>query len=137
MEHHVASYCLTPRHPLCSYFQGTDVAPSVTTEPEVKRRRSVRIPDRNTFRFSEITAFDQTGGRHQDDAWTIDRSDHGIRFATRHLLRPDTILDFTVESDDTTATLQGRGRVVWSQALDNSPLFHAGIALLDRSAALP
>lgn len=134
---HVAAYCLSGQYPLCVHYEllaGQDEYAEKNDVPPVNRRRSLRIPSRHLFRFSEITGSDQLPVIREDDAWTIDLSDHGIRFATRQQLALDTAVRFVVETGGTASLLRGSGRVVWSEPLENSPLFHAGIAFLDHPA---
>ena len=135
---HVAAYCLSGQYPLCVHYEllaGQHEHAGKNEVPPVNRRRSRRIPSLHLFRFSEITGSDQLPAFREDDAWTIDLSNHGIRFATRQHLALNTAVRFMVETGGTTGPLQGSGRVVWSKPLENSPLFHAGIAFLDHPAA--
>jgi len=134
VEEHIATFCLDSHHTLCVHFErlaGRGQQEEATVPPPVNRRRSIRIPDRRLFRFSEITGSDQIPGIREDDAWTIDLSDHGIRFATRQLLTPQTDVRFVVETGGTSGLLEGIGRVVWAEPLENTALFHAGIAFVE------
>lgn len=131
VEQHVHAYCLSSLYPACSYFQqlaGDANSNEGQTAPPVNRRRSIRIPDRHIFRFSEITGSDQIGSIREDDAWTVDRSDHGIRFAAHQFLPPGTRLEYHLGTGTDTDRVDGLGRVVWSEPLANTPLFHIGIA---------
>ena len=139
LEQHITAYCRSCHYPACLHYQllagKSSAEPAHETTP-LNRRRSIRIPHRHLFRFSEITGSDQNGGFREDDAWTVDLSDHGIRFATRQLLPLGATLRFQVDTGVPGGTRQGIGRVTWSQPLEKSPLFHAGIALVESPAAL-
>ena len=127
---HVASYCLSSHYPSCLHYQllaGADGETGRDRSEPSNRRRSIRVPSTHTFRFSEITGHDQIPGLRENDAWTIDLSDHGIRFASRQMLTADTAIRFFLEADDSTSPVEGTGRVVWCEPLENTPLFHAGI----------
>ena len=131
VEQHVAAYCTSSHFPSCRQYQllaGSNVNVGDNESQPINRRRSVRIPSHNNFRFSEITGSDQLPGQRDDDAWTIDLSNGGIRFASRLPLAPDTVIHFSLETDGTDAQMEGAGRVIWSEPLENTPLFHAGIA---------
>lgn len=131
VEQHVHAYCLSGLYAACSYFQqlaeGADSGAG-RTMPPVNRRRSIRVPDRYLFRFSEIDDSDQISGFREDDAWTVDLSDHGIRFACHQFLPPGTKLKYYLGTGTDTDRVDGLGRVVWSEPLANTPLFHIGIA---------
>jgi hypothetical protein len=142
VEQHVTSYCLSSHYPSCRHHRmlsetGNEAQQFET--PSFNRRRSIRIPSRYIFRFSEITGSDHNPGVRQDDAWTIDLSEHGIRFVTRQLLTMKTSLRFQLEVEETATQIEGSGWVIWSIPLANAPLFHAGIAFSDRivSSLLP
>lgn len=130
IDQHVASYCLSSHYPSCVHYQllaGVDGETGRDRCEPSNRRRSIRVPSTHAFRFSEITGHDQLPGLREDDAWTIDLSDHGIRFASRQMLTTDTAIRFLLESDDATTPVEGIGRVIWCEPLENTPLFHAGI----------
>jgi hypothetical protein len=131
VEQHVTAYCLSGLYAACSHFQwlgGDADSGAGRTMPPINRRRSIRIPDRHIFRFSEITGSDQIGNIREDDAWTVDLSDHGIRFTAHQFLPPGTTLQYHLGSDTDTNRIDGLGRVVWSEPLANTALFHIGIA---------
>ena len=135
VEQHVTSFCLSSHYPTCSHFQllsGTGDEAQQFDTPSLNRRRSIRIPSHHVFRFSEITGSNHNPGVKQDDAWTVDLSEHGIRFVTRQLLTTETSLRFQVEVEETATQIEGSGWVIWSIPLANAPLFHAGIAFSDR-----
>jgi len=130
IDQHVASYCLSSHYPSCVHYQllaGVDGDTGRDRDEAANRRRSIRVPGTHAFRFSEITGHDQMPGLRENDAWTIDLSDHGIRFASRQLLTADTAIRFFLEAEDSTPPVEGIGRVVWCEPLENTPLFHAGI----------
>jgi hypothetical protein len=134
IEQHVAAYCTSSYYPSCRQYQllvGAETNVRDNESLPINRRRSVRIPSHNNFRFSEITGSDQLPGQRDDDAWTIDLSAGGIRFASRHPLNPDTTIHFFLEPDGMGDPVEGSGRVIWSEPLENTPLFHAGIAFAE------
>jgi hypothetical protein len=135
---HVETYCLSSRHSSCSHYHLTTETQAETGKNQASpsnRRRSIRVPNFHNFRFSEITNNDQIPGLQEDDAWTVDLSDCGIRFASRQLLTPDTAIYFSLVSDDTATTIEGTGKVIWSEPLANTPLFHAGIVFIDQKSS--
>jgi hypothetical protein len=135
VEQHVVSFCLSSHYPSCRHYQllaTLDNTSGRVDTPPVNRRRSIRIPSHHVFRFSEITGRDHLPGVREDDAWTIDLSEHGIRFATRQVLTADTALRFSLDVDETATKIEGIGRVIWSVPLANTPLFHAGIVFTER-----
>lgn len=134
IDQHVVAYCLSSNHSMCSYYQllaGAEDKAGQDQAASANRRRSIRIPSRHSFRFSEITGHDSRPGLREDDAWTIDLSDHGIRFTSRQLLNLDTEIRFLLEADDRAAQVEGIGKVVWCEPLENTALFHAGIVFTD------
>ncbi len=135
---HVEAYCLSTSYSSCGHYHLTTEPPAETKQNQgspPNRRRSIRVPNYHNFRFSEITGDDQTPGLQEDDAWTVDLSDYGIRFATRQLLTPDTAIHFSLDSDDTATKIEGTGKVIWSEPLANTPLFHAGIVFIDQKSS--
>lgn len=130
INQHVISYCLARHYSSCLHYQllagEAEPADHKQLKPD-NRRRSIRVPSTHTFRFSEITGHDHIPGLRENDAWTIDLSDHGIRFASRQMLTADTAIRFLLEADDSTSPVEGTGRVIWCEPLENTPLFHAGI----------
>lgn len=137
VEQHVVAYCTSSHHPACPQFQQQahiDVDQAIEDSLPVNRRRSIRIPSHHAFRFSEITGSDQMPGHRDDDAWTIDLSNHGIRFASRQTLAPDTLIHFSLETDGTVSELNGIGRVIWAEPLETAPLFHIGLAFTEQPA---
>ena len=135
VEEHVVTYCLSSQYIVCMHYEllaGKDEPARKDEAVPVNRRRSIRIPCRHLFRFSEITGSDQVPTLREENAWTIDLSDHGIRFATRQQLSPETAVHFVLESGETAKPLQGTGMVVWSKPLANTPLFHAAIAFVSK-----
>lgn len=138
VETHVTTYCLTNQYALCNHYERLTVQDwqaERTGQPPGNRRRSLRIPSRHLFRFSEIAGTDQAAPIREDDAWTVDLSDHGIRFTTRQSLVPETMLRFEMVRDAARPPLRGTGRVVWSTPVADSPLFHAAIAFAEHSGA--
>ncbi len=135
VEQHVAAYCLSSYYRSCRHYLLLAEAEKTVDQKQgapSNRRRSIRIPSRHLFRFSEITGHDQIPGIREDDAWTIDLSDHGIRFASRQPLPLDTDICFALDADDRADQIEGKGRVVWCEPLENTALFHAGIVFTDR-----
>ncbi len=126
---HVTNYCLTGYYSSCRHFQSLTLAKDTIGEQVQgrNRRRSDRIPRYHCFRFSEITGSDALPSRRQEDAWTVDLSECGIRFTCRQPLDLKTTLHFQLEGDNTTPALTGTGRVVWCRPLTDTSLFQAGM----------
>ena len=94
----------------------------------VNRRRSVRIPQFHLFRFSELHPNKRGSDNQAEETWTIDVSEHGMRFASYRYLPPNTRIQYTVEGESRGNLSRGQGKVIWSEPLENTQLFHAGIA---------
>lgn len=130
VEEHIIAYCGAKFYPACPHFQRL-AAPK--TDPHhadalaVNRRRSARIPQYHIFHFSEVSSNDHSPENRTEESWTIDLSQHGIRFVSYRLLEPETLIGFSLESRHNIPPTKGQGRVVWSEALENSQLFHTGI----------
>ena len=130
---HVATFCASSGHLRCPRFQAR--ARSMTRA--VNRRRSVRLPERHLFRFSEISPAEPASSATADEAWTLDLSDHGLRVATTCQLRPETAINFEVTGNGSPGRA-GTGRVIWCQPLADTAFFEMGVALVDHpDAALP
>ena len=134
VQEHVADFCECSDYPRCPRFRAH--ADRVTRA--VNRRRSVRLPERHLFRFSEISPTEPASGATADEAWTLDLSDHGLRVATTCQLRPETAIHFEVTGNGSPGRA-GTGRVVWCQPLANTAFFEIGVALADQPdpTALP
>ncbi|MBV5316565.1 MAG: hypothetical protein JZU50_02040, partial [Desulfobulbaceae bacterium] len=52
--------------------------------------------------------------------------------ASRQLLTVDTTIRFFLRTDDSAPLIEGIGRVIWCEPLENTPLFHAAIAFNDQ-----
>jgi len=132
VEEHIIAYCGAKFYPSCPHFQRL-AAPK--TDPHhadalaVNRRRSTRIPQYHVIHFAEVSNTDHSPENRTEESWTIDLSQHGIRFVSYRLLEPETLIDFSLESRHNGPPTKGHGRVVWSEPLENSQLFHSGIAL--------
>ncbi|MGD9948356.1 MAG: PilZ domain-containing protein [Desulfobulbus sp.] len=128
---HIAAYCTSQYYLSCHHYQLLanlhDHPPKEDQRP-INRRRSIRIPRYHLFRFSELSPNKQTPETRQEETWTIDVSEHGIRFASYRYLAPDTLIRFSLEGENRLNIDNGQARVVWSEPLENTPLFHAGIA---------
>ncbi|MGI6657443.1 MAG: PilZ domain-containing protein [Desulfobulbus sp.] len=137
ISQHVAAYCTSNNHASCTQYQKCTEHPSSPQKSEllqINRRRSLRIPTCYNFRFSELSS---ASHRHpvSNEAWTIDLSDHGIRFASRLRLQPDTLILFALKTDDMVETFEGTGRVVWSEPFENTKLFSIGMTFAPNPAA--
>ena len=134
VQEHVADFCECSDYPRCPRFRAH--ADRVTRA--VNRRRSVRLPERHLFRFSEISPTEPASANASDEAWTLDLSDHGLRVATTCQLRPETAINFEVTGNGSPGRA-GTGRVVWCQPLANTAFFEIGVALADQPdpTALP
>jgi hypothetical protein len=134
VQEHITTYCTSEYYPSCRHYQllATPAnTPQSTDHQPSHRRRSVRIPRYHGFRFSEISPKDRLPTKRTEETWTIDLSQQGIRFASYRFLPPDTMIRFSLDSEGGICPTTGQGRVVWSEPLENTPLFHAGIALID------
>ena len=131
---HVATFCASSGHLRCPRFRAR--ARSMTRA--VNRRRSVRLPERHLFRFSEMSPAKPPTDFTPDQAWTLDLSDHGIRVATTCRLQPETAIHFEVTGNGSPGRA-GTGRVVWCQPLADTAFFEIGVALADQPdpTALP
>lgn len=130
VEEHIIAYCGAKFYPSCPHFQRL-AAPK--TDPHhadalaVNRRRSARIPQYHVIHFAEVSNTDHSPENRTEESWTIDLSQHGIRFVSYRLLEPETLINFSLESRHNAPPTKGHGRVVWSEPLENSQLFHTGI----------
>jgi len=128
---HIAAYCTSQHYPSCQYYQrlaSEQHEPMTDDRCPINRRRSVRVPQYHLFRFSELHPHTRTPQNRLEETWTIDVSEHGLRFASYHHLQPDTLISFSIEGSNGDDTSRGEARVIWSEPLENTPLFHAGIA---------
>ena len=134
VHEHIVAFCESSGHQRCARFRAH--ADRVTRA--VNRRRSVRLPERHLFRFSEISPTEPTTASTADDeAWTLDLSDHGLRVATTCRLRPNTAIHFELTGNGNPARA-GTGRVIWCQPLADTAFFEMGVALVDHpDAVLP
>jgi len=64
-----------------------------------------------------------------NNTWTFDLSDHGLCFASEQALARDTAIRFFIEANETIATTEGVGEVVWCVPLKNTAFFQVGIAI--------
>ncbi len=127
---HVVNYCLTSNYSSCRNFNNLTLTTDTNSEQlqSKNRRRSDRVPRYHCFRFSEIFGSDARTGRRQEDAWTVDLSEWGIRFTCRQPLDLKTTLHYQLEGDNTTPALTGTGRVIWCRPLAGTSLFQTGMA---------
>jgi hypothetical protein len=128
----ISNYCLTGQHALCDQYRQLttqDKRSEQAGRPLSNRRKTMRIPCCHIFRFAEITDSDQidSPSSRENNAWTVDCSVHGIRCVTRQMIPPETALQFEVIKDTGEGSMPGFGRVVWSEPLADSILFHSGI----------
>ncbi|WP_205243907.1 PilZ domain-containing protein [Desulfobulbus alkaliphilus] len=138
VEQHVTTFCLTSCFATCHHYlrlleTGADT--NGRHSSGLKRRRYIRIPSRHVFRFSEISPNDEVPGRSQNDAWTVDLGAGGLRFVCRMPLALQTTIRFCLEGDAAIASLTGTGRVAWCEPLENTALFHTGLAFIERSVS--
>ena len=114
VQEHVADFCECSDYPRCPRFRAH--ADRVTRA--VNRRRSVRLPERHLFRFSEISSTGPMSGATADEAWTLDLSDHGLRVATTCQLRPETAINFEVTGNGTLSLYEGIPLIVAADLAD-------------------
>ena len=126
----IRTYCLTSQYMLCNEYGQMAAQDRRNERAASDNRRSTRIPCYHVFRFSEITGSDQIPSIREDDAWTVDLSAHGIRFATRQMIPPATVLQFEMDKGSGKESISGSGRVIWSKPIESSPLFHSAIAFI-------
>ena len=125
---HIRDFCESEGHVRCARFRAYTRKSARATN----RRRSARLAERHLFHFSEIYQTDLPTAHPGDEAWTLDLSDHGLRFATTCQLQPDMAIHFQLEGNGSPGR-EGTGRVVWCQPLADTAFFEAGVVLLDRS----
>jgi len=131
LKSHVAVYCFSSRFSFCPtylQFAEADSQPEAAAAQPVNHRRSVRIPGYHDFRFSQIITKQQVKTT-ESTTWTLDLSDHGLRFASSRSLIQDTAIRFFVEDETKAATIEGVGKVVWSAPLKNTSLYQVGVAI--------
>lgn len=131
LKSHVFMYCHSSRFSLCPHYQqlvDTKKPTEIKQQEPINHRRSVRFLGYNNFYFSKLI------GRHlfktkEENTWTFDVSDHGVRFASTQQLTHGTTLHFFIEDDEVAATVEGVGRVVWCDPLKRTSLFQVGVAI--------
>ncbi len=127
---HVLLYCHSCRFSLCPHYQQLVDAEEPTkikqAEP-LDHRRSIRFPGYHNFRFSKVTNKHFSKAK-ENNTWTFDMSEHGVRFASEQVLTRDTAIRFFVEDDEITTRAEGVGRVVWCAPLANTSLFQVGVS---------
>ena len=131
VEEHIIAYCGAKFYAACPHYQLLGISKTESPKsdnPAMNRRRSARIPQYHVIRFAEISSDSHFPENRTEESWTIDLSQHGIRFVSYRIIEPETKLSFTLGGRDGTRPTKGSGRVVWSEPLENSPLFHTGIA---------
>ena len=131
VQEHITAYCTSQHYPSCRHYQllaSEHQEPARDNHLPVNRRRSVRVPQYHLFRFSELHPKQRTPENRLEETWTIDVSEHGIRFASYRYLAPNTLIRFSLEGDNRRDIARGEARVSWSEPLENTPLYHAGIA---------
>ena len=126
VREHIAAFCEGGGQAHCPRFR----AHADRVAMVANRRRSVRLPERHLFRFSEISPTEPTSANVADEAWTLDLSDHGLRVATTCQLRPETAIHFEVTGNGNPGRA-GTGRVIWCQPLADTAFFEMGVALVD------
>lgn len=135
LKSHVTLYCFSSRFSFCPYYlqlaEGENQAKKTQKKP-TNHRRSVRIPGYHSFRYSQLIDKQlnkQLNKTKESNTWTLDVSDHGLRFASEQSLAQDTAIRFFVEDDLSVTKIEGVGRVVWSAPLKNTSLFQVGVAI--------
>ncbi len=142
MSQHVALYCVSSSYASCSYYQrlgisAQDEGRQREMETAVNRRRSIRIPNRYTFRFVGIAdSGPEDTALREADAWTVDISGYGLRFACRQPLSKEALISFSLGGDASVTGIRGTGRVVWCKPLDNSDCFQAGMVFVEPAKLL-
>ncbi len=130
IEQHVITYCQSDHYPLCPHYQllAKERSTTRTDAPPLRnRRRSNRLPCQHIFHFFEISDGEQRPEENVGDAWPIDLSEHGVRLATRQLLSRDSTVRFILMAGESSTSIEGAGRVIWSEPIKNTTLFQSGI----------
>jgi hypothetical protein len=97
--------------------------------PVAETRRSRRVPETNTI----LVAIPSEDYQVQHEAFTIDRSRHGLGIMTRVQLSPgETIVIFHL---DGSRSHTAPARVVWVRRPKSSAGYFAGLGCLSLSAA--
>lgn len=134
-KQHIRAYCLSRHHHACPHLQqsaGASVLNRQQTVSQFNRRRSIRILHSYPFRFSEISDTKTKICLHEDNAYTVDLSNHGIRFVAQVQLPLGTVLRYQLGPDENSHETHGTGQVVWVKPIDNTQLFYIGISFEHR-----
>ena len=131
VQAHISAYCSSQYYPSCHHYQLLSPLQEelpTTEQSSSNRRRSIRVPRYQIFRFAEINTSGKLPENRLEETWTIDISKHGARFATYRYLKPNTLIRFTLEGENELNITQGQGRIVWTEPIEKTSLFHAGIS---------
>jgi len=124
-------YCLSSSFSMCSYYsQRASFKNQILRDQEhsTNHRRSIRICHCKRFSYSEILN-NHLVNKGNDTSWTMDISEHGIRFASDKLLEPETAIHFSVDNEEAFTTIEGVGKVVWCSPHISSSFFQVGLAV--------
>ena len=94
------------------------------------KRRVKRFPARFIFHLVN-PAFDEPSRPIDNTVQTVDISEVGLRFESRTPMQVGTRIEFSLWHENSTPLLHGTGQIKWCHALENAPLYHAGISFAD------
>lgn len=137
-SHHIKTFCRSSEYQSCQQFIRHDQS-SAQTEIDSFIRNSRRQHERVLGRYGiRIADCDDRGMAHtiiDADASTVDLSPGGIRLETYKELEVNSVITFALDEEFLSPECSGIGQVKWCKTLDNAPIFHAGIAFLDKGVA--
>ena len=135
VQEHIDIYCRGGNYACCSQFINCLAVDNKNTADQgLNLRRFSRIPARFSFRLA--ASEEEDVNRIIDDAaTTVDFSPGGIRFESYRSLKKGARVTFSLNGDFAEPPLHGIGQVKWCYSLENSPIYHAGIAFADPDVA--
>ncbi len=138
VSQHIKMYCRASIYEACPQFIRND---DTSAEAEINslirntRRIHERVPGRYGIRIAECNDKGLAHTVIDESASTIDLSPGGIRLETYRELPVNSVVAFALGEDFLTPECSGIGQVKWCKSLDNAPVFHAGLAFLDKGVA--
>jgi PilZ domain len=133
---HIATYCLTSHHLVCSHYPGNAARNKEgVDEGKSNRRQHDRVLGRYPFRIVELVEGQEVARPIKANACTVDYSLGGVRFESHQALPVNALVRFSLNGYYSNKILSGSGMVKWCKPLESSPMFHAGIAFVEKSVA--
>ncbi len=126
-------YCEGGNFPSCGRYMEQEMAADTGVSVQIggidmNRRRDPRISRQYRLQLIECT----TGEHFTDDCvMTVDISRGGMRFESRRSLPRGAKILFSLNDDGLPESLHGAGHVQWCHPVDNTPVYHAGVAFAD------